>query len=94
MLFYSVGLICCLYKLQNHIYLVSVNFTLIYAFLIPGTGTQACDVVISYGTIAPITLTNRYTYSEAKTPTVTSVTPKVGVTSGGDSLTITGTDFG
>ena len=63
-------------------------------FLIPGTGTQACDVVISYGTLAPITLAGGYTYSDAKTPTVTSVTPQVGVTSGGDSLTITGTDFG
>ena len=65
-------------------------------FLIPGTGTQACDVVVSYGTLAPITLTGAggYTYSDAKTPTVTSVTPKVGVTSGGDSLTVTGTDFG
>ncbi|KAI0230284.1 Fibrocystin-L [Lamellibrachia satsuma] len=59
-----------------------------------GTDTQACDVIFSYGTLAPITLTSGYNYSDAKTPAVTSVTPKVGVTSGGDSLTITGADFG
>ena len=63
-------------------------------FLIPGTGTQTCDVVVSYGTLAPITLAGRYTYSDAKTPTVTSVAPKVGVTSGGDSLIIVGAYFG
>jgi len=51
-------------------------------------------VIVSFGTLSPITLTGSYTYSDAKTPTVTSVTPKVGVTSGGDKLTITGTDFG
>ena len=55
---------------------------------------QACDVIFSYGTLAPITLTSGYNYSDAKTPAVTSVMPKVGVTSGGDSLTITGADFG
>ena len=59
-----------------------------------GTGTQACDVIVSYGTLAAITLTGGYTYSDTKTPTVTSVTPVVGVTSGGTRLTITGTDFG
>ena len=59
-----------------------------------GTGTQACDVIVSYGTLDPITLTSGYTYSDAKTPTVTTVTPKIGVTSGGDKLTIIGTDFG
>ena len=74
--------------------MLGIVFIRQYAFLIPGTSTQACDVVVSYGILAPITVPGGYTYSDAKTPGVTSVTPKVGVTSGGDNLTITGTDFG
>ena len=65
-----------------------------FYIVITGMDTQSCDVIFTYGTMAPITIAGGYTYNDANTPSVTSVLPVVGVTSGGDQLVITGAGFG
>ncbi|CAH1789358.1 unnamed protein product [Owenia fusiformis] len=58
-----------------------------------GSGTQACDIIISSGSSSD-TLTNGYTYNSANTPAVTSVSPDRGGTGGGLAISIAGTGFG
>ncbi|XP_069115426.1 fibrocystin-L-like [Argopecten irradians] len=57
----------------------------------PDTATANYDVVVASGSQS-VTLT--YTYDSSKTPTVTSVSPKYGGTSGGTLITIAGSGFG
>lgn len=53
---------------------------------------QSCDVVISQRS-EKVTLTGAYSYQQALTSTITSVTPKRGGTGGGVRTTIVGTNF-
>ncbi|CAH1788932.1 unnamed protein product [Owenia fusiformis] len=58
-----------------------------------GSGTQACDIVVSSGT-SSATQSDGYTYSDTLTPAVTAVSPARGGTGGGVLIDIIGTGFG
>ncbi len=74
--------------------LAVVNSTLITA-IAPAHTAGAVDVVVTNTDTKTGTLTAGYTYSAAPNPapTVTSINPNTGVTTGGTAVTITGTGF-
>jgi glucose/arabinose dehydrogenase len=74
--------------------LAVVNSTLITA-IAPAHTAGAVDVVVTNTDSKTGTLTSGYTYSAAPNPapTVTSINPNTGVTTGGTAVTITGTGF-
>ncbi len=71
------------------------------------TSTTTCTAVVPPGVVGPVDVTaivggqtspldapaDQFTYVVASTPTVSAVAPDTGVTTGGTSVTITGTDF-
>lgn len=60
-------------------------------FCISGTVTASCAVeVMDNGQAA----TSTYQYDSTASPSITSVSPSIGGTSGGTTLTIEGTGFG
>jgi hypothetical protein len=61
----------------------------------PAHAVGAVDVTVNFGTGAPlpsVTLTSGYTYTTPP-PTISSVSPASGVTTGGTKITISGTNF-
>jgi glucose/arabinose dehydrogenase len=74
--------------------LAVVNSTLITATA-PAHTAGAVDVVVTNTDTKTGTLTSGYTYTTAPNPapTVTSINPTTGVTTGGTTVTITGTGF-
>ena len=58
-----------------------------------GSGTEDCAVSLSQVSGKSVDLTDTFTYDEALTPQVTSVSPQRGGTGGGTSITIEGTGF-
>jgi hypothetical protein len=65
-----------------------VNATTITAESPPGTGTVNVTVTTSQGA-SPTSMADQFTYA----PTVTSISPALGLTGGGTLVTITGTGF-
>ena len=58
-----------------------------------GSGTEACAVTISQISGKSVDLADQFTYDDALTPQVHSVSPKRGGTGGGTRITITGSGF-
>ncbi|XP_074660960.1 fibrocystin-L-like [Tubulanus polymorphus] len=58
-----------------------------------GSGDVNCDVSVKSGALR-VNTTNKFTYSDSKTPTLAAVSPLRGGTGGGTTLTITGQGFG
>jgi UDP-N-acetylmuramoylalanine-D-glutamate ligase len=54
---------------------------------------KQCDVVVKAPT-TDITISNAVTYSHSATSTITAISPAFGSSAGGDTVTITGTNFG
>jgi hypothetical protein len=54
---------------------------------------KQCNVVIKAPT-ADITISNAVTYSHSSTSIITTISPTFGSSAGGDTITITGTNFG
>ncbi|XP_064089363.1 fibrocystin-L-like [Macrobrachium nipponense] len=58
-----------------------------------GGTSVPCDIIVTNPGSATATLSSGFTYDQALTPAVTSVSPKRGGTAGGTVVTITGTGF-
>ncbi len=54
---------------------------------------KQCNVVVKAPT-TDITISNAVTYSHAATSTITGISPSFASSAGGDTVTITGTNFG
>ena len=76
---------------------VALTATTVSATAIPGTtgahAPGAVNVVVTNPDQQNVTATNAYTYNAAAAPTVTSVSPNTGPTTGGTAVTITGANF-
>src|SRR5207245_1587631 len=75
----------------------ALTATTVNATSITGTtsvhAAGAVSVVVTNPDLQSVTCTNCYTYTAAPPPTVSSVTPTSGSTSGGTSVTISGSNF-
>ena len=72
---------------------IEVAEVLFQGKVISTLASGVCDVHVSVNGITPISASNQFTYSDADTPAVTSVSPDQGSAAGGTAVTLTGSGF-